>query len=106
MPATRERLAWKEARAKLLREHYCDGLGNCLPVCPTGAITFEEREAAAYDESAMKKTHNNQKKNHRILAVPVAALIRFAGEPLSSRETPFLFKASFVNGRFKSSLCR
>ena len=42
-----------EGRAKLLRDDYCDGLGNCLPVCPTGAITFEEREAAAYDEAAV-----------------------------------------------------
>ena len=40
--------------AKLLREDYCDGLGDCLPACPTGAITFEEREAPAYDEAAVK----------------------------------------------------
>lgn len=31
-------------KAKLMREDYCDGLGNCLPVCPTSAITFSERE--------------------------------------------------------------
>ena len=43
-----------EGKAKLLRDDYCDGLGNCLPVCPTDAITFEEREAAAYDEAAVK----------------------------------------------------
>ena len=36
----------------LLRDDYCDGLGDCLPACPTGAITFVEREAAAYDEAA------------------------------------------------------
>ena len=36
-------------KAKLLRDDYCDGLGNCLPVCPTGAITFEEREADEYN---------------------------------------------------------
>ncbi len=41
-------------KAKLLRDDYCDGLGNCLPVCPTDAISFEEREAAAYDEAAVK----------------------------------------------------
>lgn len=41
-------------KAKLLRDDYCDGLGNCLPVCPTNAISFEEREAAAYDEAAVK----------------------------------------------------
>lgn len=41
-------------KAKLLRDDYCDGLGNCLPVCPTDAISFEEREAAEYDEAAVK----------------------------------------------------
>jgi len=40
-------------KAKLLRDDYCDGLGDCLPVCPTGAITFEERKAAEYDEAAV-----------------------------------------------------
>lgn len=39
--------------AKLTREDYCDGLGDCLPACPTNAITFEEREAPAYDEAAV-----------------------------------------------------
>ena len=41
-------------KAKLLRDDYCDGLGNCLPVCPKEAISFEEREAAGYDEAAVK----------------------------------------------------
>lgn len=41
-------------KAKLLRDDYCDGLGDCLPVCPVDAISFEEREAAAYDEVAVK----------------------------------------------------
>lgn len=43
-----------EGKAKLLREDYCDGLGDCLPSCPTEAITFEEREAPAYDQAAVK----------------------------------------------------
>ena len=42
-------------KAKLTREDYCDGLGDCLPACPVNAITFEEREAPAYDEAAVKK---------------------------------------------------
>jgi ferredoxin len=25
----------KDGKAVLLRDDYCDGLGNCLPVCPT-----------------------------------------------------------------------
>ena len=41
-------------KAKLMRDDYCDGLGDCLPGCPTHAITFEEREAAEYDEAAVK----------------------------------------------------
>ena len=41
-------------KAKLLRDDYCDGLGDCLPQCPTDAITFVEREAAEYDEAAVK----------------------------------------------------
>jgi NAD-dependent dihydropyrimidine dehydrogenase PreA subunit len=42
-----------EGKAKLLREDYCDGLGDCLPACPMQAITFEEREAPAYNEVAV-----------------------------------------------------
>ena len=42
-------------KAKLTREDYCDGLGDCLPACPTNAITFEERDAPAYDENAVRQ---------------------------------------------------
>ena len=38
---------------KLTREDYCDGLGDCLPACPMDAISFEEREAPAYNEAAV-----------------------------------------------------
>ena len=44
-----------DGKARLTRENYCDGLGDCLPVCPVDAITFEEREAPAYDEQAVLK---------------------------------------------------
>lgn len=42
-------------KAILTREDYCDGLGDCLPACPTNAITFEEREAPAYNEEAVQQ---------------------------------------------------
>jgi len=42
-----------DGKAVLTREDYCDGLGDCLPECPTNAISFEEREAPAYDEAAV-----------------------------------------------------
>lgn len=48
-------IAMINGKAKLIRDDYCDGLGDCLPVCPTNAITFEEREALAYDEVAVKE---------------------------------------------------
>ena len=39
-------IAIVDGKAKLIRDDYCDGLGNCLPVCPVDAIRFIEREAA------------------------------------------------------------
>ena len=42
-------------KATLLRDDFCDGLGDCLPVCPTDAISFEMREAAAFDEATVKR---------------------------------------------------
>lgn len=48
-------------KAKLTREDYCDGLGDCLPACPVDAISFEEREAPAYDEAAVKQAQAMKK---------------------------------------------
>ena len=48
-------------KAKLMREDFCDGFGDCLPNCPTGAITFEEREAPEYDEKAVKAAQEKKK---------------------------------------------
>lgn len=42
-----------DGKAVLTRENYCDGLGDCLPACPMDAISFEMREAPAYDEAAV-----------------------------------------------------
>ncbi len=42
-----------DGKARLTREDYCDGLGDCLPACPTEAISFETREAPAYDHAAV-----------------------------------------------------
>ena len=47
-------------KAKLLREDYCDGLGDCLPACPMNAISFEEREAPAYNEAAVLAAKEKQ----------------------------------------------
>ncbi len=52
-------------KATLTREDYCDGLGDCLPACPTNAISFELREAPAYDEAAVLEA--KRKKEEAVL---------------------------------------
>ena len=52
---TKGAIGMVNGKATLLRDDYCDGLGDCLPTCPTGAISFVEREAAAYDEKLCRK---------------------------------------------------
>ena len=53
-----------DGKAKLTREDYCDGLGDCLPQCPTDAISFEEREAPAYDEAAVLAARRQKQGAH------------------------------------------
>jgi len=77
-----------DGKAELLRDDYCDGLGNCLPVCPTGAISFELREALEFNEEEMKKNMEQKadlpcgcpgtnakeiSRNHETAAVPVVS---------------------------------
>lgn len=59
-----------DGKAKLTRENYCDGLGDCLPACPMDAITFEEREAPAYDEAAVLASKRANENSH-LLQWPV-----------------------------------
>ncbi|MDT3698988.1 MAG: 4Fe-4S binding protein [Thermincola sp.] len=44
-----------DGKARLISDVYCDGLGACLPACPADAINIIERDAAAFDEEAVKK---------------------------------------------------
>lgn len=44
----------RNGKAVLVSDEICDGLGACLPSCPAGAITIEEREAAPFDEEAVR----------------------------------------------------
>lgn len=37
-------------------------MGDCLPACPTGAITFEDREALPYNEAAVVAAQQSKQK--------------------------------------------
>ncbi|EQG62935.1 4Fe-4S binding domain protein [Clostridioides difficile DA00142] len=63
-----EAIGMVNGKAKLLRDDYCDGLGDCLPTCPTNAISFEYREAAEYDEAAVKANMEAKKAQKKSLA--------------------------------------
>ncbi|MEG1990973.1 MAG: 4Fe-4S binding protein [Christensenella sp.] len=88
-------------KAKLLRDDYCDGLGNCLPVCPTDAISFEEREAAAFDAEAVKENieapksplpcgcpGTQSKRIHHTHTAPVSAHSALSQWPVQLRLVP------------------
>ena len=50
-------------KAKLVSETYCDGLGACIGHCPQDAITIEKRQCADFDEQAVKKHLESDKKS-------------------------------------------
>ena len=54
-----------DGKAKLTCEDYCDGLGDCLPTCPVDAISFEMREAPAYDEAAVLAAKAEKEKRRK-----------------------------------------
>jgi ferredoxin len=39
-------------KAKMVKEQFCDGFGDCVGTCPTGALQIIERDAEAFDEEA------------------------------------------------------
>jgi Fe-S-cluster-containing hydrogenase component 2 len=67
-----------DGKARLTKEDYCDGLGDCLPACPMNAISFETREAPAYDAEAVlnakKKTAPKKKAVKRLQSGPQSAI--------------------------------
>jgi Pyruvate/2-oxoacid:ferredoxin oxidoreductase delta subunit len=47
-------IAVEGGKARLVTDSYCDGLGACLGECPRDAIRIIERQADAFDESAVE----------------------------------------------------
>ncbi len=45
-----------DGKARVMRKDYCDGIGNCLPVCPVGAITFSDVDVINNASEALEKS--------------------------------------------------
>jgi ferredoxin len=71
-----------DGKAKLTLEDYCDGLGDCLPACPVDAISFEMREAPAYDEAAVLAAKAEKEKKDKDAEL-IAEKERLQMEPIS-----------------------
>ena len=76
-------IAMVDGKAELMREDFCDGFGDCLPACPADAIHIEEREAPAYDETAVKAAQT-AKKPHVCPGSAAKALRREEAAPASA----------------------
>ena len=88
-----------DGKAQHLREDYCDGLGDCLPACPMNAISFEEREAPAYNEAAVlaaKKT----KEETLPCGCPDSACQSVQSKATELRNFPVQIKLASVNAPY------
>lgn len=63
-------IAIRQGKARLVSEIYCDGLGACVGHCPQGALRVVEREAAPFDEEAVRE-HLRQRQSP-VAAAPIA----------------------------------
>ncbi len=82
-------LVMENGKAKLISDSYCDGLGNCLPECPTNAISIIEREADAYDEElVMKNMAKRAQGSHSAPAPSPAASIATPAAPATHFQPP------------------
>jgi len=64
-------------KAKLVSDSYCDGLGACLGHCPEDAITIEQRDAAEFDEAAVKQHMASQANDEPAFVCPGLAAQQF-----------------------------
>ena len=55
VPVTKVLLISLTEKAELVREHFCDGLGDCLPECPTGAILLKKEKPLNMMKKPCKK---------------------------------------------------
>jgi Fe-S-cluster-containing hydrogenase component 2 len=80
-------------KARLVSDSYCDGLGACLGHCPEGAIMIEQREAADFDEEAVKAHLRQQDRPH---GEPLFVCPGMAMQQLTRNESPEQSDASEI----------
>lgn len=87
-------------KAQLMRDDYCDGMGDCLPNCPADAIRFVEREALAYDEAAVKANMAKKKTSVSVSALKAGSADRHGSRvsnwPVQLKLTPV--KSKYFDG--------
>lgn len=98
-------IAMAGGKAVLVREDYCDGLGDCLPQCPCGAITFEEREAAPYDEAAVLAAKRVEE-NKNVCPGMQARMISHGQETEGLGKAPSVLPAAKVNSQLSQWPCQ
>lgn len=52
-----------DGKARLMRDDYCDGLGDCLPNCPTGDQFYRKRSCGIWWGSS--KANMERKETHK-----------------------------------------
>jgi hypothetical protein len=72
-------------KAKLIRDDYCDGLALSAR-CPTGAITFVEREAAAMTKRGHRQSRQRSSARRETAARTSAA--RHASRAIERQDRP------------------
>ncbi len=71
-----------DGKAKVTRDDYCDGIGNCLPVCPVKAISFSDEDIS---QSNTKPLPCGCPGNHSKVLKPTAQIsIQTKDEPVSA----------------------
>ena len=88
---------------KKIAETQCVNCGQCRVFCPTGAITFVEREAAAYDEEAVlanqrKKAGENKSAHHMSGGCPGSRMRQMKRETTAPTENKNGISAAAVAG--------
>ena len=93
-------IALVDGKAQLMRDDYCDGMGDCLPNCPADAIRFVEREALAYDEAAVKANMAKKKTSVSVSTLKAGSADRHGSRvsnwPVQLKLTPV--KSKYFDG--------